>query len=58
MSHPSEVGDGWIEGEMGIDGMRGRWREEFNEDGEERIDRGRKDDERMRVSIQIVKMCY
>ena len=31
-----------IEGEMGRDGTRGRWREEFNEDGEARIDRGRK----------------
>ena len=37
------MGDGWIEGEIGIDGMRGRWREEFKEDGEERIDRGSKE---------------
>ena len=47
---------------MGIDGTRGRWREEFNKDGEERIHRGRKegrkDDERMRVLVQIVRMCY
>ena len=28
---------------MGIDGIRRRWREEFNEDGEERIDKGRKE---------------
>ena len=44
--------------DRGIDGIRGRWREEFNKDGEERIDGGRKDDERMRVSVQIVQMCY
>ena len=40
-----------------MDGIRGGWREEFNEDGEERIDRGRKDD-RKRVSVQIAQMCY
>ena len=43
MSHPAEVGDGWIEGEIGIDGTRGKWREEFSKDGEERIGRGRKE---------------
>ena len=43
LSRPVEVGDGWIEGEIWIDGTRGRSREEINKDGEERIDRGRKE---------------